>query len=124
VNAQLEAEFLRCLARELIGAGRVASDYDSGPLEQRSLGVTPQLNLSEHSLAVGPVAAPDECDPPHALPYTATRVYHRGMDIVQIGIATATALVALYWWRRIARFMDTVENRIRDIDDKLTRRDD
>jgi len=46
------------------------------------------------------------------------------MDLVQIGIATATALVALYWWRRIARFMDTVENRIRDIDDKLTRRDD
>jgi hypothetical protein len=44
------------------------------------------------------------------------------MDLVQIGIAVATALVALYWWRRVARFMDTVENRIRDIDDKLTRR--
>jgi hypothetical protein len=46
------------------------------------------------------------------------------MDIVQIATATLAALVALYWWRRVARFMDTVENRIRDIDDKLTRRGD
>lgn len=46
------------------------------------------------------------------------------MEIVQLVVVAVAAIVGIYWWWRVAIFMDVVENRLRDLDrniEKLTR---
>jgi hypothetical protein len=46
------------------------------------------------------------------------------MDITQVVVGVIAVVLGVWWWWRVTTFMDTVENRMREIDrhlEKLTR---